>query len=281
MTPDEVVLTFDCQGEELIGILTYPPTAAGIGVIVIVGGPQYRIGSHRQFTLLARSLANAGFPCLRFDHRGIGDSSGETRDFKGLDEDIRVAIDAFQAQIPGIGRFVLWGLCDAASAILMYQARSRDKRIAGMMLLNPWVRSEATLATARIRGYYKQRVLNPDFWSKLLRGGVNPLQSLAEYFGNLRSMGRRNSVPQGFQETMLSGLESFTKPVQFVLSGEDLTAQEFLALCARDPRWRQACQSSNVQCETVAGADHTFSCGQWRAAVERLTCAWLEKTVSQ
>jgi alpha/beta superfamily hydrolase len=49
-------------------------------VLVIVGGPQYRAGSHRQFTLLARSLAEQGFAVLRFDYRGMGDSTGAMRD---------------------------------------------------------------------------------------------------------------------------------------------------------------------------------------------------------
>ena len=48
----------------------------------MVGGPQYRVGSHRQFTLMARAFAAAGYPVLRFDYRGIGDSEGESRGFE-------------------------------------------------------------------------------------------------------------------------------------------------------------------------------------------------------
>ena len=33
--------------------------ATDLGVVVVVGGPQDRVGSHRQFTLLARDLAAA------------------------------------------------------------------------------------------------------------------------------------------------------------------------------------------------------------------------------
>ena len=39
-------------------------------MVIVVGGPQYRAGSHRQFTLLARHIAAAGYPVLRFDARG-------------------------------------------------------------------------------------------------------------------------------------------------------------------------------------------------------------------
>jgi len=51
--------------------------AADTGVLIVVGGPQYRVGSHRQFVMLARFLADHGVPCMRFDYRGMGDVSGE------------------------------------------------------------------------------------------------------------------------------------------------------------------------------------------------------------
>lgn len=58
----ESTLSFDCQGERLVGILAEPVTGepAEVGVVIVVGGPQYRAGSHRQFTLLARHFAAHG-----------------------------------------------------------------------------------------------------------------------------------------------------------------------------------------------------------------------------
>jgi len=276
MRMTESAFFFDCKGAQLLGVLSHSAPASDIGVIVVVGGPQYRVGSHRQFTLLARVLANAGYSCLRFDHRGMGDSEGQAHAFDDLDSDIAAAIHAFQTRMPQIRRFVLWGLCDAASAILMYRARSRDERVAGMVLLNPWVRSEATLASARVRSYYDNRLLNPEFWRKLLKGGVNPLQSLGEYFSNLRAMGKGNAESGGFVETMLKGLSSFTQPVRIILSSEDLTADEFRVLCERDSRWETACRASNAQIADVSGADHTFSHRQWRDEVADLTVGCLD-----
>ena len=46
--------------------------AASRGMLIVVGGPQYRAGSHRQFTLLARDVAATGVPTMRFDYRGMG-----------------------------------------------------------------------------------------------------------------------------------------------------------------------------------------------------------------
>ena len=55
----ERALVFECEGEQLVGIVA-APEAARVGVLVIVGGPQYRAGSHRQYVLLSRRLASAG-----------------------------------------------------------------------------------------------------------------------------------------------------------------------------------------------------------------------------
>ena len=78
----------------------------------MVGGPQYRVGSHRQFVLLARDLAADGFPVFRFDYRGMGDSEGEFRGFEHVEDDIAAAVEAFRSASPGLREIVLWGLCD-------------------------------------------------------------------------------------------------------------------------------------------------------------------------
>jgi len=83
MPSHEQVVVYECQGQRCVG-LVHAPGAASIGVVIVVGGPQYRVGSHRQFLLLARSLAADGVPVLRFDYRGMGDSEGDIRDFENV-----------------------------------------------------------------------------------------------------------------------------------------------------------------------------------------------------
>src|SRR5437660_6007124 len=85
---DERAIVFQCEGESLVGVVSAPAGNPRRGVVVVVGGPQYRAGSHRQFTLVARSLANGGFPVLRFDHRSMGDSTGSPRAFDAIGADI-------------------------------------------------------------------------------------------------------------------------------------------------------------------------------------------------
>ena len=137
-------------------------------VLIVVGGPQYRSGSHRQFTLLARHLADAGIASLRFDYRGMGDSTGEVRSFERAGTDIRCAIDRLLATVPGVQEVVIWGLCDAASAALIYA--HKDPRVSALVLLNPWVRTEQGIARAHLRHYYLARLFHRSLWQKIGRG---------------------------------------------------------------------------------------------------------------
>jgi exosortase A-associated hydrolase 1 len=168
----ESTTVFDCAGDTMLGILARPDMPADTGVLVIVGGPQYRVGSHRQFLLLSRSLAAAGFAVLRFDYRGMGDSEGHLRSFESVSADIAAAINKLQAQIPEVQHVVLWGLCDGASAALLYCDETKDARVSGLCLLNPWVRSETSLAQTHVKHYYRQRLMEKAFWAKLFTGQV-------------------------------------------------------------------------------------------------------------
>ena len=162
----ETPISIEVDGLPCAGLLHGVASPASTGVVVIVGGPQYRVGSHRQFVLLARALATAGTPVLRFDYRGLGDSPGAACDFTAIDADIRAAIDSLVAHT-GVRRVVLWGLCDAASAALM--VAPLDARIGGLVLLNPWVHTTSAEAQVRLKHYYLQRLSSRDLWRKLLR----------------------------------------------------------------------------------------------------------------
>ena len=153
----ESVLLIPCGGLSLPGVLTLPATATeDTGVVIIVGGPQYRIGSHRQFVQLARALAAAGFATLRFDCSGMGDGPGELRSFEDIGPDVTSAIDSLLARSTHLRRIVLWGLCDAASAALMFGAA--HPKVVGLALANPWVRTTSSMAAVTMKHYYRARL---------------------------------------------------------------------------------------------------------------------------
>jgi exosortase A-associated hydrolase 1 len=283
MTPAERGLRFDCAGESLVGVLTLPAGAAtDVGVVIAVGGPQYRAGSHRQFVLMARRLAAAGHAVLRFDARGMGDSSGEFPGFEDLGPDLAAAVQALRAELPAVRRVVLWGLCDAASAALLNAAALPG--LAGLVLLNPWVRHVDTHASTEVRQYYARRLVAGDFWRKLLAGRVRLGTAAGELslrlWRMLRAAARRAGgapAPADFRERMARAALGFAGPQLYILSGRDHVCAEFLAYSGAHPRLRGLWARAGVERVDFVGADHTFSSRALRAAVEEATLDWLRR----
>lgn len=263
---------FGCAGETLMGILARPAAPLDTGVVVIVGGPQYRAGSHRQFVLLSRSLAAAGYAVLRFDYRGMGDSTGDLHNFENINPDIACAIDALQAAIPGLRSVVLWGLCDGASAALLYFHAMKDSRIRGLCLLNPWVRSAASLAKTHVKHYYAQRLRQKDFWVKLISGQVawHTLSGLAHNLKVALSPLSEQAVV-GFQDRMATALKAFDGPILLLLSGDDYTAKEFIEHAQSSQPWVGALEKSMLVQHVEAGADHTMSEMRFNSVIEKRT----------
>jgi len=273
---------FDCQGDALLGIVSVPDAEAhaGTGVLIVVGGPQYRVGSHRQFALLARGLAAGGVPCMRFDYRGMGDSTGEMRAFDDINDDIGAAIDEFFRQVPGLERVVLWGLCDGASAACFYAPT--DARVCGAVLLNPWVRTEAGEAKVFLKHYYLSRLLDASFWKKLLSGGVSFGKSFGDLAGMISRAGQSSApvvaeanVASGpLPERMAQSLHMADKPVLIVLSGRDFVAREFQQTVEQGGAWARV--EAARQPVSIPSADHTFSSAAHRDEVCRITADWLK-----
>lgn len=276
----ESPLRFDCAGDMLIGIVAAPTTPArAVGVVIVVGGPQYRAGSHRQFVLLARHLAAAGHVTLRFDVRGMGDSGGEARDFDQLSDDIGAAVGALLDQRPQLRRVVLLGLCDGASAALLYLHETPDPRVAGLCLVNPWVRSDASLARTHVRHYYLQRLSQAGFWTKLLSGRVAS-RAVGEAIASVRLAWRGGGggaaqVALSYQERMAAAWRAFRGPLLLVLSAKDYTAREFADQLDAGGCWDGAWTRPRLRRLDVEGADHTFSTASHRVSLEEATASWL------
>jgi exosortase A-associated hydrolase 1 len=283
--PTERAIRIECDGLPLVGIVHVPDGSARRGAVIVVGGPQYRVGSHRQFVSLGRFLASQGIAALRFDYRGVGDGVGEARNFLAIDLDIAVAVDALASECPQLEHIHLWGLCDAASAVLFYA--HRDPRIAGLVLCNPWVRAESTYAQTIVKDYYGKQLLSGVFWRRLIKGELDIDKSLAAGWSVVRaSLARRGRISKDvaasatsgevpFPERMLAGLESFRGRVLLILSGNDLTAAEFDNLVRGDRRWLNALRNKGAVLRRIPDANHTFSTRVWRDQVAAWTAEWI------
>lgn len=293
-TNGEVVrpVIFQCRGVQLAGRLHVPngTTPARTGVVIIVGGPQYRVGSHRQFVSLAEASADAGFPTLRFDYRGMGDSDGELAGFSAIHDDIEAAIDALQVAVPSVQSVVLWGLCDAATAAVVYAVK--DARVAGLVLANPWVYSPQGAAGVKIKHYYASRALSLEFWRRLFSGQVALLSSIWDFagqvarvvgFGGMQRKQVANHAPTSpvidtsdLGVAFLKGLSAFPKSVLLFLSGHDFTAMEFERAVEQSSDLRSAVDADRVVVQRLGDADHTFSKKEWQTEIERQTIAFLQ-----
>lgn len=276
---EEHAFTFRCREAALVGIIHQSDATAKRGVLVVVGGPQYRAGSHRQFVLLARALAARGLPAMRFDHSGIGDSDEPFVGFEALDCDIAAAIDTFMAKCAGLREVVLWGLCDAASAILLYA--HRDPRVVGVVILNPWVRTLESEARTYLRHYYLQRLADREFWRNLLSGRFRPYESLVSLLGlvakrlRVRTDLPSRSDPKPLPDRMADGLARFRGPALLIISGQDLTAREFEDSARSSELWQRSLSERRVSRRDIVAADHTFSRRAWHDKVVEWTSEWV------
>ena len=278
---------FDCEGSRLAGIAHVPEQPSSRGLVIVVGGPQYRVGSHRQFVLLARYLAKKGYCTLRFDCRGMGDSEGEHPGFEHLEPDIRAAIDTLFQLVPTLTDVVLWGLCDAASAALFYA--HNDPRVSGAVLLNPWVHDPRSENAPYLRDYYMRRLGSWELWKQLLTGKMRVLarvSAIKTVWSSRRQRQREatatpqselatSQAPMSYQRRMCDGARRFGGHVLVVLSGEDLVALEFKSLTSRDGGWKKLLRSDRWSVRELAGATHTFSRQEWRDQVAEWTSDWL------
>ncbi|MEL7535601.1 MAG: hydrolase 1, exosortase A system-associated [Pseudomonadota bacterium] len=261
----ERALSFECHGDSLPAILHTVPSDAALAVVFVVGGPQYRVGSHRQFVLMARAIADGGIPVLRFDYRGMGDADGESRPFFDTQHDIRAAIDCVFREVPGVRRVALLGLCDGASACMIYSAS--DPRVSKLVLLNPWARTALRPNGAvrrKLRHYYLPRLLTPKLWSRLLSRKVSVRAALGDLFGLLNQTTESRNAGGGesdndFVEGMLVSLQNYTGDSLLAISEGDLTAQEFIDLTDEDRAWAAVLRKRSWSTIRIADTDHTFS----------------------
>ncbi|MGE5721781.1 MAG: hydrolase 1, exosortase A system-associated [Sphingomonadales bacterium] len=244
------LLTFACEGA-LLGA-SLDAAAGSRGMLIVTGGTQTRIGSHRMFDRLAKSLADQGFPCFRFDRRGVGDSAGEDMGFRGNAADIAAAVAAFRQACPQIESVVGFGLCDGATSLALFGARAG---VSGLVLVNPWFVESAAgePAAAAIQHHYRRQLLSADGWKRLLTGSV----SYSRLFkGILKIIGGRRAG--GLAAETAEALASAGLPVSLILARDDATA-----LSSADV-WKSAAFAKRVRhlpqrLRTIETDSHTFA----------------------
>lgn len=150
----------------LAGILSVPrsPLADVPHVVIINAGIVHRVGPNRLYVDIARALSARGYPALRFDLLGLGDSDPLTRNISltaAAVSDVKTALDFLETS-HAAKRFVLCGLCAGADYGML--TTFEDERVVGSVLIDPTVRR-----TRRGKAlHYGRRLLHPATWSAML-----------------------------------------------------------------------------------------------------------------
>lgn len=246
--------TFDCSGETLVGSIDMAP--AKTGLLIVSGGNEMRSGPFGSHAELADKVATAGFPVMRFDRRGVGDSTGTNATFADSSEDIAAALQAFRAQVRGLKQIVAYGNCDAASALMLAQGKGCD----ALVLANPWTfepeavpepeapaveESQPQMTPAAIRRHYLRRLTDPRALLRLLTGKVK----LGQLAGSLVEAAKPAPAPSSLAQGMAEGLKAFAGPVTLLIAENDRTGQVFL------DGWDKA----DLRLRKCPGAGHSFA----------------------
>lgn len=287
MDCQRIPLLFDCHGDTLLGMLHQPAQSQGRGVLAIVaGGPQYKAGCCRQLNSMAEHVAGLGFPVMRFDYRGMGDSEGTVRGFEHIQDDLAAAITTFLDRSPELKEIVLWGGCDAAAAAMIHGPNHPE--VTGMILANPWVHSDETHAKVVLKHYYWQRLREKSFWMKLLQLRMNPLEKLRSVMdtarqakGNAVSSPKTDDANLPFVTRMLHGMQNYDGRIQMFMSGQSIVSKEFDELLAASKPWASAMSRIPVTRVDMPDADQTFSSLAQQRAVAEKAGQWLQQWAAE
>ncbi|KQM19342.1 hydrolase 1, exosortase A system-associated [Novosphingobium sp. Leaf2] len=234
-------ITFACAGDTLVGTLDAAP--ARTALLLVSGGNEVRAGAWNGQALFAARIAARGYPVLRFDRRGVGDSEGANRGFEDAGEDIAAACAALRQACPQVTHVVGMGNCDAASALMLAHGAGLD----GLVLSNPWtIEEDSEDAPAEVvRDHYRRRLADPAAIRRLLTGKVSPLKLARSLLSMLRPS---PAAPDGLAARLAAGIAGFSGPVRFLVAGRDRTGLAFLS------RW----DKDDARIHRFADATHSY-----------------------
>lgn len=212
----EKVVTFG-EGKQLVGIISEPEQHEKIenapGVLILHSGMHHHVGPFRLHVVTARRLAACGYPVLRFDVAGMGDSPARRDTGYDADRtiaDIKSAMDELTDR-KGTKRFVAMGLCTGANNA--HKVAVVDDRVEGCVFLGGYAYPTWQFYVRR----YGPKALNPKrVMSLVLRLGRNLISKSETGKKEARTSARTSD---GFH--------------WWVLPPKEKTRKDFMALVAR------------------------------------------------
>lgn len=274
-------IAFEVEGCRLHGMLDMPPAGlehGSIGAVMLNSDDGCRLGPHGLWVRLARRLCAEGYPCLRFDYRGCGDSEGPEGSPPG---DVgladAVAAEGFLRERTGVESTVLVGICYGAEIGLL-ASRCIDSVI-GVVTC-----SAARYVTAS--GYakavedasdyarsYVGKLFRADTWRKLARGQVHLRLILGHLLGILSPAGRRRDRTGAMAADAIASRGNRCVPSLFIYGGADPQMRKYM----RGYREEAADSGGERSFCVIPGSDHNFASVDWSQKVIQETVEFTHK----
>lgn len=300
---------FVVGGARLRGILAHPEgSAQAVGVVFSHGWSGNRSGPQGLLTHLARRFAGKGYPSLRFDFRGRGESEGEGLEasLPSMAEDLAAACRFFREQT-GVRKLVCFGLCSGGNVTI---GSLPNLSASGLILLSVYPFSDGDTfgrdmhRTLHYLHVYWRKATQGSTWRRLFRGDVSIKGVCNVLFGHFLNRGRNRRKEEGAAtedgkteaprraagktaksaavESRSQGAEApkthLTKlkpnlPVLMVYGTADPdapAAKTYFGDYVRE-------QNLPLDIVEIPGANHNFSSAEWTAEVETLAAEFLQK----
>ena len=295
---------------DLFGIVTEPveQSTSLPWIVLLNAGSAYRIGPGRLHVELARQLAALGYPCLRLDLNGLGDSitvAPETENDSYAAtafRDVATVCDSLQALQPG-RLIVLLGLCSGAYVAFQSAAQLPNPAIIESILINPLVFfwedgmtiNDSTTDQLVARNEYWHAIFKWSQWKLLLTGRTRMgfMGSLKRFFGRLAPRFLRSGKRGASQVKSPAPQRTYGHPARKDLPGDlqrvvsssrtlamfvsDNDPGHFLLMHQARRKATELMNQGKLQCHFIPAADHTFSTAQARETFYRSLTDYLHR----
>jgi len=269
MNATERIVEFTCYQSRMFGVLHVPAQHVRMGLLVIG-----RTGSDRGAVHLSRAWAQRGIASFRFDFRGRGECEGAVVSVEDTSEDLSCAIRAFRDAVPKIEKVVIWGLSEGGAAALLYS--HQDPIVAGLVLVNPWIRMELAVAKQHLR-LNVRRLFNQAFLNRIRQSEGGYFGAAESFFRLLRNVAAAPKTPSSLKTKVIGGFFRFNGPVCLILSGDDPATMIFQSAAAEHLAVLR--EAGRLTLHTLPDANHVFSRSDWRAELATWTADWVLQTI--
>ncbi len=269
----------------MVGILTPSPRPRDLPAVIIPNsGLVPRVGPSRLSVNLARRLAAQGYPTLRFDHAGVGDSNPRQDDLSFDQcalEEVGHLMDDLERDY-GLRRFVILGLC--SGAVTAFKAAGLDARVAGAIMINAqyyetdpeWNHHVATQQIAR--HYWTRSIFRPSAWWRAITGRIHYRVLIHVLLRQARGLFRKDATVQQVKDRLASHLRDLAQhetPL-LILNSEGDIAQDYLRIILGDELDRLT-ESGSIELRNLADTDHTFTLLANQERLSEIIEEWMEK----